>query len=60
MSNCERLIREAVSELECFERGLFPCDENHMALACLGQALECLAARTKDRKERGVEGCQKA
>jgi len=56
----EDLLAIVIDRLECFQAGPFPCAENHMALACLGEALNCLEARTEGRKERGVEGKSEA
>ena len=37
----------------------FPCEENEGAIHHFGVALSCLAQRTKDRTQRGVEGTDK-
>ncbi len=42
-----------------FLDGTFPSDYNKAAIASLEDALKHLQARTKDRKDRGVEGLNK-
>lgn len=42
--------------LECFQAGSFACEENELALKHLVAAMDALAARTKARMARGVEG----
>ena len=56
----EHLLLVAIDRLECYQSGEFPCQHNHMSLACLKEALKCLEARTADRQERGVEGKSEA
>lgn len=38
----------------------FPCEENEGAVAYINSALDCLAARKKNREARGVEGTSQA
>lgn len=52
----EDLLSVCIHRLMGFQNGPFPCNENHLAKAHLLDALEILNQRTKDRKERGVEG----
>lgn len=52
----EDLLAIVVDRLEYFQRGLYNCRENALALTKIQEALHWLDARTKDREERGVEG----
>jgi len=52
----EDLLKIVIDRLECFQKGLFRCDENDWALSICYDALRCLDHRTEDRKQRGVEG----
>lgn len=54
------LIAILIDRLRCFQDGPFACDDNRFALTALRHARMNLIARTKDRKERGVEGYNKA
>lgn len=54
----DTVIEAAKHILEQFE-SQFPCKENAHAIAHLGDALEWLEKRTKDRQKRGVEGTRK-
>ena len=55
----EALLAIVCHRLESFQKGPFPCDENLFALADAKSALLWLTKRTKERKERGVEGVEK-
>lgn len=52
----EDLLSIVIHRLGQFQMGMFPCDENSQALACLRDAMYWLEKRTADRKKRGVEG----
>lgn len=56
----EALLAIVIDRLECFQRGPFPCNENHMALGRAKEALAWLMARTEARLLRGVEGKEEA
>jgi hypothetical protein len=56
----EDLLKIVIDRLQCFEAGPLACDHNHFALGFVQKALDCLDARTADRKERGVDGRNKA
>jgi hypothetical protein len=51
----EEMLRVSIERLTKLNEK-FPCDENNRALGCMQEAILHLEARTKDRKERGVEG----
>lgn len=55
----EGVIQCALDRLEFFQDSKFKCEENAEAIRNLQFALAALDARTKDRKERGVEGLHK-
>jgi len=55
----EDLIAIVMHRLECFQSGEFACEKNAQASVLLRRALTCLGERTKDRKNRGVEGTSK-
>jgi hypothetical protein len=52
----EAVIDVLVKRLEGFQKGAFKCRENESAIFHLLGAKHSLEARTKGRKERGVEG----
>lgn len=52
----EALLAIAKDKLECHQKTAFQCRENAMAITKLDEALFWLAARTRDREQRGVEG----
>lgn len=52
----EDLLAIVIDRLEGFQSGDFACDNNEAALEFCRSALYLLEARTKERKERGVEG----
>lgn len=52
----EALLAIVQHRLECFQMGPFNCPQNDEALTAVEEALEALHQRTKDRRERGVEG----
>lgn len=52
----ETVIRAAIGRLEFYQSTQFACSENANALLNLRDALVHLAARTRDRETRGVEG----
>lgn len=52
----EDLIAICIDRLECFQAGNYACFENGKALESLKTALHWLNERTRDRKDRGVEG----
>lgn len=52
----EHLLAMVIDRLQGFQSGPYACRENDMALARLQEAMFWLAARTKDRAARGVEG----
>lgn len=49
-------VLEVVHHRLCYLNGLFPCDENAVAIAGVKTALDALYARTRNRQARGVEG----
>jgi hypothetical protein len=55
----EDVIEAAVDRLRYYQRSRFVCERNAHALTCLEAALSELAARTKDRETRDVEGTHK-
>lgn len=52
----ETIIAAAIDRIEHYQESRFRCEENALALEHLRLALEMLDSRTKNRKERGVEG----
>ncbi|SRR6266446_2775741 len=54
----EALLAIVRDRLEGFQSGSCACGENQDALGAVEHAMDRLAARTKDRLERGVEGTQ--
>jgi hypothetical protein len=52
----EALLAIVRDRLEGFQAGAYACKENKDALDAIKHAMYRLAARTKDRVERGVEG----
>lgn len=52
----EALLAVLVHRLEGFQAGKFACNENHHALKHISLALECLHARTRERRQKGIEG----
>lgn len=52
----EALLAIVGHRLECFQEGLFPSDFNKAALSGVDFSKTVLEMRTKDRKNRGVEG----
>ena len=56
----EDVIEICVNRLLAYQASKFNCVENESALAHLKCALDDLTSRRKDRRERGVEGQNKA
>jgi len=56
----EDLMMVIIDRLECFQKGEFACDANHVTLAMCYETLKCMQARTQERTDRGVEGESKA
>ena len=56
----EDLISIVMDRLEKFQEGPFSCDANKYALWYLQGAMTTLEDRTKERRDRGVEGKEKA
>lgn len=52
----EALLAIAIDQLDGFQSGPSPCDENRAALQLLVRALEHLHARTRRRLAQGTEG----
>jgi hypothetical protein len=52
----EDIIAAAIDRLAWYQSGEFTCEENRQAIVHLNAALDALAARTRDRESRGVEG----
>lgn len=52
----EALLLLVIDRLASFQAGPYACPENALALEHAVASLEALEARTKARKERGVEG----
>jgi len=52
----EALLAVLIDRLQCFQRGPQRCRENSIALTKLEEAMHWLAARSRDREARGVEG----
>ncbi len=52
----ESVLSVLIDRLRGFQSGPFSCRENALAITKMEEALHWLNARTKDRKERGVEG----
>ena len=52
----EDVIRAAIGRLKHYQASPFECEENVTAIQHLQDALFVLAARTRDRETRGVEG----
>lgn len=55
----EGVIQAAIGRLEHYQESKFACNANAMAIKDLESALKRLAARTRDREARGVEGTHK-
>jgi len=56
----EDLLMVIIDRLECFQKGEFACEANHLTLTMCYETLKCMQKRTEDRKARGVEGESKA
>lgn len=56
----EGVIESAIGRLRFFQESKFKCKENEDAIYFLEQALVSLDSRTKDRKDRNVEGTHNA
>lgn len=54
-----RVIQVLVDRLEGFQKGVFLCRENALAITKLQEAIHWLNHRELDRKARGVEGQHK-
>lgn len=54
----ESLLAVLIDRLRGFQAGPFSCRENSIALTKLEEALLWLQCRTRERRERGVEGTQ--
>ncbi len=52
----ESLLAIVIDRLERFQAGDFACQDNHVALIHLNEAMTQLHRRTHSRMERGVEG----
>lgn len=52
----EDIIAAAIDRLEYYQASRFRCAANEAAIDALQNALRVLAARTREREERGVEG----
>ncbi len=52
----EALIAIVIDRLRSFQAGPYACDDNHIALVNLLNALDRLQIRTLERIKRGVEG----
>lgn len=52
----EALLAIVKDRLECFQNGLYACDDNGDALHHVELAMNILHRRTKERMARGVEG----
>lgn len=52
----EALLAIVRDRIGAFNRGSFACDENSRALRGIGEAIDALNSRTKNRTARGVEG----
>lgn len=52
----EALLAIVEDRLWCFQNGPYACDENHIALERVRDAMDALKSRTLDRIARGVEG----
>lgn len=55
----EDLINIVVDRLKHFQDSAFACEDNEKALKCFEEGLNHLRNRTKDRKNRGVQGTYK-
>ena len=55
----EDLIAMVICRLEHFQKGVFSCRENALAITKLEEALLWLRKRTMGREQRGVEGTNK-
>lgn len=55
----EDLMAVCIHRLQGFQSGPYACTANQLALDHLKAAIACLNERTKDRKDRGVEGTSK-
>lgn len=54
----EVLLAVVRDRLECYQRGPFACEDNAEALKGIVRAMDKLAWRSIERKDRGVEGTQ--
>jgi len=52
----EALLAVCKDRLDGFQSGPFACDSNQVALDAINNALDALHSRTRERRERGVEG----
>ena len=52
----EALLAICIDRLQCFQKGVFTCRENAIALTKMEEAMHWLHHRTKQRMLRGVEG----
>lgn len=52
----EALLAIVEHRLFCYQRGMYACEENEMALSAVRLAMSALHMRTKGRLSRGVEG----
>lgn len=52
----ETVIEAALDRIRFYQRTKFHCAENDLAIDHLTMALAALARRTRDRRNRGVEG----
>lgn len=52
----EALLAVVIDRLQCFQKGMFSCRENALALTKLEEAMHWLHHRTRERMQRGVEG----
>lgn len=52
----EDLIAIVMDRLNFFQKGIYACEENSMAIIKLQESLMWLRKRTQDRDDRGVEG----
>ncbi len=52
----EDVLMACKQRLEFFQESQFACSTNAMAITSIGEALEALASRTREREGRKVEG----
>lgn len=52
----EALLAIVADQIDCFQQGPYPCEENEAALVGVLRAIRKLKERTVDREKRGVEG----